>query len=311
MNPSDFVRVVILGATGPTGRYLAAKCRDEGLQVRVVSRSLNHLREVFPGDGIERIETDLLDQDATAKSVAGQDLVFDCVGLPPDLMAAHPTVARNISKAIHIAQTPCYQISSFWSYLPVSNPPLTETHPRSGGSDWIRYRREAEDILLDAGASILHLPDFYGPWVHTSVLQNALKEAAEGKVVNWIGPADLPREHVHVEDAVSAALRLAHAAPDPGRWIVPGAGPLCGKELAGIVQRTLGREVRLRTAGYWTLRLVSLFNRDLRGFMQMVPHYLESISYDASKLEGVIGKVHTRSYETGIAETLAWLTQDR
>ncbi len=310
MEATDFERVAILGATGPTGRHLAARCRADGLRVRVVSRNLRHLEEVFPGDDIERVQADLLDQDATTRAVDGQDLLFDCVGLPPDLMAAHPKVARNISRAIQPQRIPCYQISSFWSYLPVTSLPLSESHPRSGGSDWIRYRRGAEDLLLAAGASILHLPDFYGPWVHTSVLQNALQEAFEGKVVNWMGPPDLPREHVHVEDAIDAALRLARAAPDPGRWIVPGSGPLSGNELTGILRRLLGEKVRIRTAGFWTLRMVSLFNRDLRGFMQMVPHYLKPISYDASKLEGSIGKITTKSYESGIAETLAWLKQE-
>jgi hypothetical protein len=42
---------------------------------------------------------------------------------------------------------------------------MNESHPRSGGPPWVRYRREAEDILCEAGAAILHLPDFYGPHV--------------------------------------------------------------------------------------------------------------------------------------------------
>jgi hypothetical protein len=32
-------------------------------------------------------------------------------------------------------------------------------------------------VLCEAGAAILHLPDFYGPYVHVSTLQNALNEA--------------------------------------------------------------------------------------------------------------------------------------
>jgi hypothetical protein len=85
-------------------------------------------------------------------------LVYDCVGLPGDQM--------------HL-------------------------HPRSGGRPWVRYRREAEDVLCEAGAAIMHLPDFYGPHVHVSTLQNALIEAAFGKTVNWLGSADTQREYYH------------------------------------------------------------------------------------------------------------------
>ena len=71
---------------------------------------------------------------------------------------------------------------------------MNESHPRSDGSAWVRHRREAEDILCGAGAAILHLPDFYGPQVHVSTLQNALNEAASGKTVNWLGKADVQPE---------------------------------------------------------------------------------------------------------------------
>jgi hypothetical protein len=52
---------------------------------------------------------------------------------------------------------------------------------------------------------------------------------------------------------------------------------------------------------------MSLFNKDLRGFMQMVPEYLKPVSYDAARLEGLIGKPALTSYQAGVAATLEWL----
>ena len=74
---------------------------------------------------------------------------------------------------------------------------MNESHPRSSGPAWARYRREAEDILCEAGAAILHLPDFFGPQMHISTFQNALNEAASGKTVNWIGKAEVHHHHHH------------------------------------------------------------------------------------------------------------------
>jgi hypothetical protein len=90
------------------------------------------------------------------------------------------------------------QVSSYWSYYPQVQTEMNESHPRSGGPPWVRYRREAEDVLYEAGAAILDLPDFYGPHVHVSTLQNALNEAAFGKTINWLGRADVQREYVYV-----------------------------------------------------------------------------------------------------------------
>jgi nucleoside-diphosphate-sugar epimerase len=154
----------------------------------------------------------------------------------------------------------------------------------------------------------VNLPDFYGPHVHASVLQNALRDAVQGRAMNWIGAADVAREHIYVPDAMKAALDLAHHEEAYGeRFVFPGAGPLTGKHLAEIASAHLGRAVRLRAAAPWLLRLVSLFNAELRSFQQMVPHYVRPLSFDSGKLRMLLGKVETTDYERGVGETLDWL----
>jgi nucleoside-diphosphate-sugar epimerase len=176
----------------------------------------------------------------------------------------------------------------------------------------VRWRREAEDVLRDAGAAILHLPDFYGPDVHTSTLQSPLAEAAAGKTMNWIGAADTAREYILVPDAMEIAARIRNRDEAFGNdWILPGSGPLTGAQVAEIADRHLDRPVKVRTAGVFMLRLVSLFSKDLRGFMQVVPDYVKPIAYDASRLEGLMGKPEMTSYEIGIARTLDAISEHR
>jgi len=55
------------------------------------------------------------------------------------------------------------------------------------------------------------------------------------------------------------------------------------------------------------LRIASLFKKDLRGFLQIVPNYMRPVRYDASKLEGLLGPLQMTSYEDGIGRTLAWI----
>ena len=117
-------------------------------------------------------------------------------------MADHPRIARNIASALVQSEARCLQVSSYWCYMPIVEVPVSESHPRKGGPVWARYRREAEDILRDAGAAIVHLPDFFGPHVHTSSLQLPIQDAVGGKPMNWIGGADVERDYAYVPDAV-------------------------------------------------------------------------------------------------------------
>jgi nucleoside-diphosphate-sugar epimerase len=199
-------------------------------------------------------------------------------------------------------------VSSFWAYLPISQLPVNEEHPRRGGVDLVHWRREAEDILQDAGAAIINLPDFYGPHVHSSALQQPLQEAVEGKPMHWIGSAKTAREYVFVPDAMRTVAQLATRPEAYGeRWIVPGAGPLTANDTAEIASNHLGRKVKVRAAGPVMLRIASLLVKPLRPFMPMVPYYVQPIAFDGSKLEALLGEQPVTPYTEGIGVTLDWL----
>ncbi len=301
-------KIAILGATGPTGIHLAAALRRERIGVRAVARGMDRLARLFADDAIEKQPADMRDAGETLRAVDGCDLVYDCIGLPGDLMHLHPVTARNIAAALKQTGARCVQVSSYWSYYPQLRPRMDESHPRSGGPPWVRWRREAEDILYDAGAAILHLPDFYGPHTHVSTLQNALMEAVQGKTVNWLGNPDIQREYIFVPDAMRIAVAVGARPEAAGsHWCLPGSGPLTGRQVADIASRQLGKPVKLRGAGMITLRLVSLFNKELRGFLQIAPEYMKPVAYEARNLQGLLGQQPMTPYETGIGQTLQWI----
>jgi len=302
--------IAIVGATGPTGFHLVHALRKGNL--RVIARGMDRLTQLFPDAAIEKRPADVLEAGAIARALDGCELVYDCIGLPGDQMHLHPVTARNIAGALKQSKARCVQVSSYWAYFPQARATMDESHPREGGPPWVRWRREAEDILHHAGAAILHLPDFYGPQVHASTLQNALTEASQGKTVNWLGKADLPREYIYVPDAMRIAAAIGTRAEAFGRhWCLPGSGPLTGRQAADIASRALGRTAKLRSAGMTTLRLVSLFKKDLRGLLQVAPEYMKPVRYDAGKLVGLLGSPQMTSYQEGIAETLKWIAAAR
>lgn len=304
-------KAAILGATGPTGIHLAHELLARDIPVRVVSRSATGLARCFKDTTVEPLSADVLDAEATLQAIAGCDTVFDCIGLPAQRMQDHPATARNIAHAIGQTGARCVQISSYWAYLPIVKLPLNEQHPRTDGVRFVQLRREAEDILRQAGAAIVNLPDFYGPHVHTSTLQQALMEAISGNTFNWMGSSAVEREYIYIPDAMRIVVTLAgHAEAYGEHWIIPGSGPVSAKQIAAIASRHLNRPLKVRSAGLWMLRLIGLFAKPLRQFMPMVPYYMQPISYDGTKLKALIGPVEMTTYAEGIRHTLNWIQQN-
>ncbi|MGA8692536.1 MAG: NAD(P)H-binding protein, partial [Xanthobacteraceae bacterium] len=219
------MKIAVVGATGPTGIHLVTELRKTVASARVIARSTDRLVRLFPETAVEKWPADVLDADATLRAIEGCDLVYDCIGLPGDQMHLHPVTARNIAGALGQTKARCVQVSSYWAYYPQVRTEMNESHPRIGGPPWVRYWREAEDVLCAAGVAILHLPDFYGPGVHVSTFQNAPNEAASGKTVNWLGRAEVRREYIHVPDAMRIAVEIgARTEAHGAHWCLPGSG---------------------------------------------------------------------------------------
>ncbi len=304
----SIAKAAIVGATGATGIALAQDLVARGIGVRAIARTGANLERLFGGPSFERATADARDPAALLRAVDGCDLIVDCIGLPAAEMADHARAARSIAAALKQTGARGLQVSSFWAYLPVQKLPLDEAHPRDGGNPSIRARRAAEDILQQAGAAIVNLPDFFGPHVGTSTLQQPLAEAAQGRTMNWIGSRHTEREYIFVPDAMRLVAALALRAEAYGeRWLFPGAGPLSGNAAADHASRALGRTVRVRSAGTVMLRLAALASQPLRDFLPMVPHYVQPIRYDAGKLAKLLGPPPLTPYGDAIAQTLAWL----
>ena len=301
-------RVAVIGATGPTGFHLVRELAGRGRAVVAVSRRQARLEELYGDEGVEIATADALDAEATGRVTAGCDLVFDCIGLPPERMADHPKTAAVITQAARQTGARCLQISSYWSFFPQRNEVMNESHPRTGGHEWFRMRREAEEVMLSALAAVVHLPDFFGPRVHTSTVQNALQEAMDGKPMNWLGRSDTPREAAFVADAMRIVADLSEHDEAYGTdWALPGSGQITADEIAEIASEHLGRPVRVRAASGLMLKILAVVHPGLRQIAPMIPQYIQPVRYDTSKLEGLLGKPETTPFDRAIPETLDWL----
>jgi len=301
-------RTAIVGATGPTGFHLARELVGRGIEVRVVSRRRERLQELFGDLGVEIATADALDADAVARAVDGCDLVVDAIGLPPERMEDHPVTARNVAAAFRATGARGLQISSFWAFFPHRGEVVSESHPREGGHEWFRLRRDAEDVLLAAGGAVVHLPDFFGPQVHTSSVQLALEEAVAGGPIHCMGGADVEREVAFVPEAMRTVADLVERDEAYGTdWAIPGNGTASAHDLARMAGQRLGREVKVRGVPAAVVRGLALVIPKLRPAVPLAPHYSRPVRYDTAKLRGLLGEQRRTPLPVAVAATLEWL----
>ena len=298
-------RTAIVGATGPTGLYLAQELVGRGQAVRVVSRRRDHLEWVFAGQPVEIATADALDAESLVRAVEGCDLVVDAIGLPAERMADHPATARNVASAAGAPRARSLLVSSYWAFFPHRGEVVSESHPREGGHPWFRYRREAEDIILGAGGAVVHLPDFFGPQVHTGSVQMALEEALAGGLIHCIGGAGVEREAAFIPDAMRTVADLSERNEAYGTdWAIPGNGTLSPRELARLAGEHLGRPVKVRCVPPWLLRLLALAVPALRPAVPLAPHYSRPVRYDTTKLRTLLGAPRLIPLDQALRRTL-------
>ncbi len=297
-------KAVIFGATGATGKWIGAELARRGIAVRVVSRSREHLSRNFPQTWADRVETDIRDPKAAARAADGFDLIFHCVGVPYQQFVDHPLLARSTAAAMRSTGARGLLVSSYYAYEPIQRTPVGEDHPREPRAFKARMRKMQEEILLDAGAAVAHLPDFYGPGVELSILSLALREMVHGRTANWIGRPDVERQYVYVPDAARILVDLAERDQSYGqRWNVATTGGITFSEIIGFVERSIGRRPRVRTAGRTLLRVGGVFDPLLRELVELYDLYAGPMVLDASKLRALLGAFETTPYEEGIRAT--------
>lgn len=76
---SELLNVLVVGATGGTGRATVERLADEGHRVTAFSRSADRL--AIEIDGITTINGDVTDSQAVEQAVAGQDVVIVTLGI--------------------------------------------------------------------------------------------------------------------------------------------------------------------------------------------------------------------------------------
>ncbi len=307
-------KVALFGAAGAIGQSIARALAAKGQPYRVVGRSEVSLRKAFGADPLAEIVTWNPDSPASVQAAAsGVDTLVYLVGVNYWQFELHPQLMRKtLDGAIAAGVRNVILIGTVYPYGRAQATPAREDHPREPHTFKGRMRKEQEDILLQAhaegriNATVLRLPDFYGPGVEASLLHRAAVAAVKGGTADMIGPIDRPHEFVFVPDVGPVVARLIDTPAAFGRvWHLGGAGVTTQRALVDEMQRQTGRRIALRVAGKTMLRVLGLFNRMIAEMVEMNYLLTEPFIMDDSALQRLVGPIRKTPYAEGVRQTLA------
>lgn len=178
--------VALVGATGAIGKSVAAALRQKGQPYRVIGRSRATLEKAFGGDPLAQSAIWDPDDEASIRSaLRGVAAVVYLVGVPYTAFHLHPILLRRILDAAIAEQVGrLLLIGTLYVFGRPQSTRVAENHPREPHTFKGRKRMEQEDLVLAAHATgkirttVLRLPDFYGPGVERSLLNDVAASGA-------------------------------------------------------------------------------------------------------------------------------------
>lgn len=307
-------KIALWGANGAIGRSVASALRVQGRPYRVVGRGREGLEKQYGADPLAEIVTWNPDDPASVRAAAkGVETIVFLVGVDYWRFELHPILMRaTLEGAVAAGVGRMLLIGNVYPYGRPRTTPVREDHPRAPHTFKGRMRLEQEELLLAAHregklqGAVLRLPDFYGPGVEKSVLNELFANGAAGKTASLLGPIDAPHEFVFVPDVGPVVTRLVDEPRAYGRvWHLAGPGATTTRAMVERVERELGRPVKTLIAGKTMLRLLGLFNPTLRELVEM--NYLQSepVILDDAALRELLGPLEKTSYDDGVRACLA------
>ena len=298
----------ILGAGGVIATELAKYLAVSRTSIRLVARNPK------AGEGVEQVvSADLSMLDQTVSAVAGSSVVYLLVGLKYEVSTWRelwPRIMRNVIEACKRANAKLIFFDNVYMYGKVSGP-MTEETPFNPASKKGEIRALIATMLLDemkqggVRALIARSADFYGPGARTSVANILVfDKLAKREKPSWLVNDSVPHSFTFTPDAAKSLALLASSEESWNQtWHVPTAlSPPTGREFTQLAAAQFGVEPRYRVLTPLMLKLVGVFNSEVRELGEMLYQYESPYLFDSTKFTKAFGFEPT-PYVDGIEQT--------
>jgi nucleoside-diphosphate-sugar epimerase len=277
---------VVFGA-GALGRAVAQAALDQGLRVRIVTRS--GAMPAAPA-GAELVAADASDVEAATAASAGAGAIHHCAAPPYQRWATdHPALMAGILGAGERTGAVVVNSSNAYMYDPAAGD-MTEASPETP-----RSRKGTIRAALDADVRRAHqagrcptvtvrAPDYYGPWGAATTVygDRVFGRVLAGRRPQVFGRVDVDHTWVYVDDFAATML---DAALTPGAWgstqHVASPPPLTQQALLDLIARATGGPARASIAPTPVLRGIGLVVPLMRELAEMAYQWEEPYRFRA------------------------------
>jgi nucleoside-diphosphate-sugar epimerase len=284
-----------------------------GKQVRLVNRSG---RASVPA-GVEVAPGDATNPAFTRQVCTGAAVVYQCSNPPYTEWAERfPPLQAGVLEGAAAASATLVSMENMYMYGSTGGKPLVETLPYAARTRKGKVRAAMAEALLTAHRQgkvrvvIGRAADFFGPRVRVSAMgERVFPAALAGKSVQLLGNPDLPHTYTYMPDIGKALVILGEREEALGQvWHIPSATTVTTRQFLQLVGEALGKPVKIQTLPKLLLRLLGLFNANLREVAEMVYQFEEPFVVDGGKFTQAFGHQATPLPEA-IQATLAWWRQ--
>jgi UDP-glucose 4-epimerase len=238
-------KILVTGGAGFLGSHLVDTLVAHGHDVTIFDRA----RSRWLPSAARAITGDLLDPQALAEAVEGQEAVYHLAGFA-DLNEAKTrpldTVQVNIQGTIQLLE--CMRARGVSRLLFAST---AYVYSREGG--FYRCSKQACESYIEEYSrsfglrfTIVRYGSLYGPRADASngVYRLLRAAMAEGRI-SYAGAPDDIREYIHVEDAARLSVEVLAPAYEGQHVMLTGASPTRAADLFMMFQEIMGRRLEV------------------------------------------------------------------
>ena len=302
-------KALVLGATGGMGSALVWELAERGIEVVAFSRNQEKLQNLYGNQtSVSIYAGDAMNREDLKKAAAGVDVIFHAVNLPYPQWAKHqPILLQNILETAKLHQTKVAMVDNIYAYGKSGGIKVTEEFKKDPHTKKGKIRLQLENMAKGYGVPlfIAHFPDFYGPHAENTLLHYFLQAATQNKRAMFVGSKKVAREYIYTPDGAKAMVELALTDKAYGQnWNIPGSGVITGKEIIDIVKEYTGNTHNVSTVTKTMVRLLGLFDKGMREYVEMYYLNEEPVVLSGDKYEREVGILPRTAYKDGIKQTL-------
>jgi nucleoside-diphosphate-sugar epimerase len=300
---------VIFGS-GPVGSTIAEELNSKGMQVRLVNRSgkanVSPRIEVVAGDALNATVVRDLSKDAS--------VVYNCMNvLYADWTQTLFRLQENLVAGAGAANAKLVVTDTLYMYGETHGKVMNEAMPYAATTRKGQLRAKLARAYLQAHqdgkvrVAIGRAADFFGPRVLNSALgERVFPAALAHKPVQLLGNVNLPHSYSYMKDVARGLIILGERDESLGRdWLLPVAPAVTQREMSSMIGKQLGYPLRIQVIPKLLVRLLGIFDTQMREYVEMMYQYAESQIVDSSAFARTFSMDAT-PLDEALRATIAW-----